>query len=254
MKEKGSIAIAIICMLLTFMLTWQFRSVTASGGLTNDTARARADQLQGQLISEQEKSEALLRQLLEYQEELKEFSAKAEKSGGYAEVLADQLEQTMILSGQAAVQGQGVIVKLSDSRRPNTTGVDENNYVIHDEDLLKVVNELRDAGAEAIAINGERMLATSEVRCAGSIVSVNNKRFSAPYTVSAIGNSDQLYNALSMRQGVVDSLAVWGIQCDVSRSPSITIKGYEGALEYKYAKPVKELNTDTQAQDGGTKK
>ncbi len=251
MKKKGSIAIATICMLLTFMLTWQFRSVTASGGLTNDTARARADQLQTQLINEQEKSEALLHQLLAYQEELKEFSEKAEKSGGYAEVLAHQLEQAMILSGQASVQGPGVIVKLSDSRRPNTTGMDENNYVIHDEDLLKVINELRDAGAEAIAVNGERILATSEVRCAGSIVSINNKRFSAPYTVSAIGSSDELYNALTMRQGVVDLLAVWGIQCDVSRALSVTIKGYEGALEYKYAKPMKELSAGT-AQNGRT--
>lgn len=240
MKKKGSLSIALICALLAFLLTWQLRSVMASGGITNSTARARADQLQAQLSEEQAKTEALRSLLMEYKDELQQFSEQAEQSGGYAKVLTQRLEQTMILAGQTTVEGPGVVVKLSDSRRPNTTGVDENNYVIHDEDLLKVVNELRDAGAEAIAVNGERLLATSEIRCAGSTVSVNNSRFAAPFTVTAIGNADDLYNALNMRQGVVDSLAIWGIQCDVSKSASVVIEGYQDAVEYKYAKPVKD--------------
>lgn len=242
MRKKGNLAIALICMLLAFMLTWQFRSVTASGGITNSTARARADQLQAQLSAEQEKTEALMKQLMEYKDELQQFSNKAEESGGYAQVLSQRLEQTMILAGQSAVEGPGVIVKLSDSRTPNTGGFDENNYVIHDEDLLKVVNELRDAGAEAISLNGARLLATSEIRCAGSTVSVNNTRYAAPFTVAAIGNPDDLYNALTMRQGVVDSLAVWGIQCDISKQTTLRIEGFDGAVEYKYAKPIKEEN------------
>lgn len=249
MKKKGTFAIALTCMLLAFLLTWQFRSVTATGGITNNTAKARADQLQAQLTEEQNKTQALMNQLLEYKDELQQFSDEAEKSGGYAKVLTQQLEQTKILAGQTTVEGTGVVIKLSDSRKPNNIGVDENNYVIHDEDLLKVVNELRDAGAEAIALNGERLLATSEIRCAGSIVSVNNNRYAAPYTITAIGNANELYNALTMRQGVVDSLAIWGIQCDVSKSTSVTIEGYKGAVEYKYAKPVKESNTDE--SDGG---
>lgn len=248
MKKKGHLTIAFTCMLLTFMLTWQFRSVTASGGFTNSTARARADQLQVQLTEEQDKNEALWNQILEYKDELQQYANEAEQSGGYAKVLKQQLDQAMILSGQSAVQGSGVTIKLSDSRRPNNLGVDENNYVIHDEDLLKVVNELRDAGAEAIALNGERLLATSEIRCAGSIVSVNNKRFAAPFTVTAIGDPDEIYNALTMRQGVVDSLAIWGIQCDISKSSLLTIGAFEGAIEYKYASPV----TDAGTANGGT--
>ena len=76
-KKKGTIAIALVCMLLAFALTWQMRSVTASGGAINNTAKARADQLQAQLNLEQEKNEALLNQLLEYKDELQAFSDQA---------------------------------------------------------------------------------------------------------------------------------------------------------------------------------
>ena len=145
----------------------------------------------------------------------------------------------MILSGETAVHGPGISIKLSDSSWSNTTGADENYYVIHDEDLLRVINELRNAGAEAIAINGERLIATSEIRCVGAMVNVNNNRYSAPYTITAVGNADELYNAMYMRQGVVDSLKIWGIQVDVSKSSDLTIDGYGGGLEFKYAKPVK---------------
>lgn len=237
-KKRGTVAIALICMLLAFALTWQLRSVTASTGEINNTAKARADQLQAQLNLEQEKNEALLKQLLEYKDELQAFSDQAEKAGGMAKVLSQRLEQTMILSGESAVHGQGIAIKLSDSNWANTSGADENYYVIHDEDLLKVVNELRNAGAEAIAINGERLTARSEIRCVGAMVNVNSNRYSAPYTITAIGNSDEMYNAMYMRQGVVDSLKIWGIQVSVSKSSDITIAGYTGGMEFKYAKPV----------------
>lgn len=241
-KTKGTIAIALICMLLAFALTWQLRSVTASGNVSN-TTKARAEQLQAQLDSEQDKNEALLKQLLEYKDELQAFSNQAEEAGGMSRVLSQRLEQTMILSGESTVHGPGITIKLSDSDWSNTTGADENYYVIHDEDLLKVINELRNAGAEAIAINGERLTARSEIRCVGAMVNVNNNRYSAPYTIMAIGNADEMYNAMYMRQGVVDSLKIWGIQVSVSKSPELTIAGYTGGLEFKYAEPVKSEQT-----------
>lgn len=238
MIKDGKLPIAIICMFLAFVITWQVRSVTAIEETLESTESLRAYELQRDLIEEQEKTEILMQQILEYKDELQQFSEMAEQSGGLAEVLAQKLETTMILAGQTAVQGQGITVTLTDSRKQNTTGIDESNYIVHDEDLLQVVNELCDAGAEAIALNGERLVATSEIRCAGAIVSVNNKRFSAPFVISAIGNADQLQSALEMRQGVVDSLAVWGIGCEIVKFDNVVIGAYEGAVAYEFAEPV----------------
>lgn len=77
------------------------------------------------------------------------------------------------------MEGPGVTIILEDSSQANVTG-NEADYLIHDNDLLSVINELRSAGAEAISLNGERILATSEVRCTGAVVTVNGRRYAAP--------------------------------------------------------------------------
>lgn len=244
--NKATAAVAGVVLILSFMLTLQFRSVRATGG-ANSTARARAEQLQTQLTNEQKKNEALYKQIIQYKDDLAVFSKQAEDSGGYAAILSQQLEQANLAAGFAAVEGPGVIVTLSDSDRLSTAGDNENNYIIHDEDLLKVINELWDAGAEAISINGERLIATSEIRCSGSTVSVNNSRYSAPYTIKAIGSAKELSDALNLRGGVVDSLAIWNIKCDISKQTTLTVEAYSGAKEMKYAKAVS-------AKEGGGNK
>ena len=112
------------------------------------------------------------------------------------------------------------------------------DYLIHDNDLLSVINELRSAGAEAISLNGERILATSEVRCTGAVVTVNGRRYAAPYVIFAIGDPDTLYSALTMRNGVVDILSQWGITVRVTASDQLLIPAYSGTVDYQYAKPA----------------
>ena len=126
---------------------------------------------------------------------------------------------------------------LTDSTAANTTG-DEADYIIHDSDILSVVNELRSSGAEAISLNGERLLATSEIRCTGPVLTVNGRRYAAPFVVMAIGDGATMYQALTMRNGVVDILSQWKIGVTVTPSPQLTIPKYQGAVEYHYAAPV----------------
>jgi len=74
------------------------------------------------------------------------------------------------------------------------------------DDLLKLVNELNAAGAEAIAINDERIIATTEIRNAGNYIVINTNRYSAPFEIKAIGNPDTLEAALKLLGGVADDL------------------------------------------------
>ena len=84
-------------------------------------------------------------------------------------------------------EGQGVTITIDDSKTKSKAGENPNLYLIHDDDLLKVINELKAAGAEAISINEQRLIATSEIRCAGPTLSVNNIRSAPPYEIKAIG-------------------------------------------------------------------
>ena len=111
-----------------------------------------------------------------------------------------------------------------------------------------MINELRSAGAEAISLNGERLIATSEVRCTGAVVTVNGRRYAAPYIIFAIGDPTTLYNALTMRNGVVDILGQWQIDVEVTMSEKLLIPKYNGALELEYASPAVEDNSGEEAQ------
>lgn len=235
MKAKaGTLAIAGVCALLAFGLTMQLKSVKINA-MSDNTVTARAEQLQIQLAAERQKNEALYTQIIEYKDQIQSFNKEAEAQGGYAKILAKQLEQALIIGGQTTVNGPGLTITMKDSARPSSGNENENFFVIHDEDLLRVVNELRDSGAEAISINGERLIATSEVRCVGSTVSVNGNRYAAPYVICAIGNADEMEKALSMRQGVVEVFKEWGIEINIKKETTLIIEGYAGNTELKYA-------------------
>ena len=98
----------------------------------------------------------------------------------------------MMKAALTNVKGTGVSVLIEDSLKPIQSGENPNLYVIHDEDILRIVNELRAGGAEAIAINDQRLIGTSEIRCSGPTITVNGKVFGAPFTVKAIGDPKTL--------------------------------------------------------------
>lgn len=237
MRKKLDVSLTVICLLLGFIIALQLRSVTKNNVLES-TENLRADEIQVLLNEERLRSETLSRELLEYKTNLEQYRDEAAQSGDYASVLAKQLETAEILSGQVAVEGPGVIVTMQESKR--VTSEDPMNDVIHDGDILQVINELCDAGAEALSLNDERILATSEIRCAGATVSINNNRYGAPFVIKAIGDPKNLEAALSMRHGVIEVLASWGIDVTLVKSNRIQINAYSGPAAFKYAVPVQK--------------
>lgn len=154
--------------------------------------------------------------------------------------LKEKLVQYRIEAGLIPVTGPGVEVSLNDSNTALQPGQNPNLYVLHDEDVLRVLNELRAAGAEVMAINGERLLSTSEVRCIGPTILVNKvRRVAAPFVITAIGEPDTMISALKMRGGVVDTLQqFWGIQVSVKRLNQVTIPAYRGSRVFTHAREV----------------
>ena len=74
-----------------------------------------------------------------------------------------------------------------------------------------------------------------------AVVTVNGRQYASPYIIFAIGEPTTLYNALTMRNGVVDVLSQWKIQVQVTSSAQLTIPKYQGAVTYDYAQPVSLL-------------
>lgn len=174
----------------------------------------------------------------ELQGEVDKLRAKLDEAMSLPQTteIMEELDQARIVAGVTELTGPGVEVTLNDSIVSLKPGQDPNLYVLHDEDVLRVLNELRAAGAEAISINGQRLLATTEVRCTGPAVLVNkNNRLVPPYVITAIGNPDTLESALKMKGGVAETLQFWGIQVTVKKMPQVVVPPYNGGIKFEYA-------------------
>ena len=156
-----------------------------------------------------------------------------------ADHVADHaLARLQLLAGTTDVEGAGIEVVLDDSNIPKKANENPNLYIIHDEDLLRVLNELRAAGAEAISLNDQRIVAMSEVRCAGPTVSVNNVRSAPPYVIKAIGAPKTLTSALRLRGGVVETFEFWGIQVKIKAADKVHIPALKAPRNFEYAQSV----------------
>lgn len=244
MREKtgkitsGRITIFAVCILLGFLLALQFKSVKLHAKTAAQPARN--EELSQLLSEEREKNQALSSQLDQYKSDVDKFRQEAQESGGYAATLTEQLKRAELLAGNTAVHGPGVTVTLKDSAATNTSGTDENAFVVHDSDLLRVINELRAAGAEAISLNGERVLATSEIRCAGPTVSINNTRYAAPFVIKAIGDPATMEQSLLMRGGIVDELMTFEIDVNIVKSDDLVVEASRRNIAFQHAQPVEE--------------
>ena len=224
--KRGHISIAFVCMVLGFMLAIQFRTTMDQKA---SVPHQRVEELAARLLETEKEREAL-------QEKIAELEAESKRHAESENPLAQRVDRELRMrAGLEPVTGTGVIVTIDDSKITPIAGDNQNLYIIHDDDLLRVVNELRAAGAEALSINGQRLIATSEIRCAGPTLSVNNVRSAPPYEIRAIGEKATLERALKMRGGVAETLKVWGIQLDISLSDSVEVPAYKGSVQYSYA-------------------
>lgn len=119
--------------------------------------------------------------------------------------------------------GEGVIVRLNDSVKPLTFGENPNLMIVHNLDLLSVVNELWGSGATAISVNDQRITTTSEFNCIGPIILINNSRIMPPFKIKAIGNANKLYNKIFGGYIKKYDLEKYGITFSVTKKEMIKI-------------------------------
>ncbi len=220
--KQGRIAIAVVSMIVGVMLVTQYRMTqTIAEGNVN---LQRSGELALKINSLQEERAGLKKQIATMKEE------------GSLEGIKEENQLLSLRASLVDVEGPGVVLTITDSKTPVKDGENPNLYLIHDEDMLRIVNELRAAGAEAISINDQRLIGTSEIRCSGPTVTVNGKIFAPPFIIKAIGDTKTLHSALTMRGGVVESLKYWGIEVKIQDESHVTVPAYDGTIKQNYIK------------------
>lgn len=168
------------------------------------------------------------------------------KEGTDAALLADErLNKAKVLAGLTPVVGPGWVIILSDSEREVKDKNNIDKYIIHEQYLTGIVNSLWNAGAEAIAINGQRITANSEIFCAGNNISINGAVETQPFKIEAIGDVQKLGQGLKFYNNYVYTLDSYhdqfGIGFTMASTKELSLPA-AGLPTFQYASPVKEGN------------
>jgi len=154
---------------------------------------------------------------------------------------ADVLEQP---SGLSKMKGPGLVVMLDDvPRRPDGSlppGAGPDDVIVHQQDVQAVVNALWAGGADAMTIMGQRVVATSAVRCVGNTLLLQGRTYSPPFAIAAIGDPSKLRSALADEPGVSlfrEYVNAYHLGYRVESKSEVTVPAYDGSLTLAYARP-----------------
>lgn len=225
-KVVVSVIIGLMCFALVFTMFVQFNTIEQTD-LANITTM-RETELREELTKWNTRYEELYARYEEEEVKRQEYQNSLGTDDQASDLLEEELKETNILLGLTDVTGPGIIVTLSNNDTKNIDAYD----------LLELVNELRLAGAEAISINGERIVAMSDIVDINySFIVVNGNRISSPYVVKAIGNQTYLESGLTAKEyGYMDNIIKGnGKTATLERNDNIEIPKFTGDLEMNYA-------------------
>jgi len=234
-------AISLMALILGFMIALAVN--------TNDvrTGRRVSDPEQAsRLAIGSAETQEKLRKLSEETSKLREENTKLQNAiaeqTGQAKVLNISLQDLKRFAGLVPVTGPGILVSLKDVMpKDRTIDAPLSEVIVHDVDVLKVVNELWNAGAEAISVNNTRVSVGSNFRCVGTTILVDGIKIASPVEIRAIGDSKTLSGALKFPGGIYEELTNTNPgMIEITTVESMKLPAFSGSTRMKLAKPVKE--------------
>lgn len=225
-KITVTITIAIACFVLAMVMCMQFKIVRETDITSIETMRE--EELRSELANWKQMYKEAEEQYDEKVARLSEYREMQQSTEESSKLVEKELIQTNMYLGKTDVEGQGINITINDINS-------EDIKPISAEDLLIIVDYLKLAGAEAISINGERIINMSDIVYVGnSIIFVNQQRILAPYKIMAIGDPTKLESTLLGNGGYIEELINIGFNISIDRENKITIPKYSKEIGYKY--------------------
>lgn len=228
MKKVAFLALA--SFILGYLITLSIQAQPAS---RSPLTIGRKRELIKNIYSLEKERENLKSKIRAVEKNLKEIEKSALKNQGLLDKYSSELKKSQIYLGLLPAKGPGIEIVLSDS--PNVpAGADPNNYLIHDYDLRVIVNALLKGGAEGVAINNQRLIFDSTIRCVGATIMVNSVRLAPPYIIRAIGSPLKLREALKTdeeaRVFFNEYVPSFGLQAGLKEFEELSLPAYQGLL------------------------
>jgi uncharacterized protein YlxW (UPF0749 family) len=192
----------------------------------------------GELQTQQDDLKA---RILQLRDQIQDVEGLGAGSADQVRQLNTDLQQARIAAGLIPLTGSGIVLQLEDSQEPVPPDASQADYLVGSRDIRAVVEELWTAGAEAIAINGERVTPTTAVIDIGASLLVNSAYLAPPYQVTALGAAD-LYHRLSTSSGFIDFVRAraqgYGIRLSFAEPESVDMPAFVGTVTLRYSRPL----------------
>ncbi|TAM61459.1 DUF881 domain-containing protein [bacterium] len=236
LRLSWQLSLALVGVVLGVIVALLFRTQASQGfPLANQSTGTLAA-----LLKQQDAVDGRLRATIAEQRlELDRYERQAAAGRSLSHVARGELQRFKIAAGLVALTGPGLTVALNDSPKPAAGPVDAQYKLVHDYNVREIVNELWASGAEAVAVNGQRYVAGTPIRCVGPVILVNEERIAPPYEISAIGPAKAMAAALQMPGGVLDAMGPQiqsGVQVHLAAATSLTVPAYPALPAFHYAK------------------
>lgn len=235
-KRTEIIILTIMCFVLSISISVQIKTVNNNGTRTGSSQSE--SNLKAQVLRMKEKYEEEYKLLEGLTNELESVRQSVSSSNDELRELEDKIKKDNLLLGNTNVKGQGVTITLNDGKPDLSLFLEDKDVLVHDTNVLYVINELRNAGAEAISINDERIVNKTAISCDGNVIVVNGEKIGTPIIVSAIGYPAKLAT-LDRPGGTLENVfRIAGKIAELKKSNNVEIPKYTGVYSYKYAKTV----------------
>lgn len=222
-------SLAVICLILGIMVSAQYKSNQSSPTYFSPDRWAEVA-IQTEHLKNQH--DALVNETVSLRYKLVNTDAAAK-----AQAVEEMLDKANIAAGVTPVTGPGIVLILDDRADPSQED-NTSNFALQYWSLLPIINELNAAGAESISINGERIIASSEISNQGTSILVNRNTIASPYEIRAIGDAKTLESSLNLKGGELQALIISGTKVNIRKSEKVEIPAYAEDLAFRYAKPV----------------
>lgn len=239
-KHVGSIVIGILALFIGLVLSVQMRTTAGNyeGGLV---PLSKVKSYEAELKKVKDEKADVTADLVELEARLSAIEKDKAENDAFIKGLVTDSEKYKISAGVVDVVGPGITMTIKDPPVKEDYGQEFSTIMYNYELLLSLVNKLKEAGAEAVSINGQRMVASTEISIASNNVNINGVPTAPPYYIKAIGNPTTLNDAINIRAGIVETMKLkFNLSVTTEKKQEVVIPRYTGTIKYKYAKPLEE--------------
>ncbi|HEX2220942.1 MAG TPA: DUF881 domain-containing protein [Candidatus Limnocylindria bacterium] len=239
--RAGPLSLALALVVIGFVGVVQWDSSAAREEFTTSAQQALARQV---LALEREQA-ALREQIAEAEADVRREQDESEGSQAALEELNGRLEAARVAAGLTEVRGPGLIVEIADSKRVVPAGDNPANYIVLVDDLRDIVTALWASGAEAITINGERLVASSSIYGVGSSVLVNTAFLQPPFRIEAIARGethDRFLAHPAFLGRAARRIDAYGLEFATAPDDELELPAFLGATRLRWAVPSGEAS------------